>query len=146
MYTCSNPQLESKDYNKMNTNVDGDDGDDGDTSVGDGDDSHNPPWIPMAVKIGALLLVPSSRSLREARFLRVLVSTHVEYPIHLHGVKVFDQSVLMAHDKTGRCGRALAITMLVKASIAWFLAWFSPGCKNKYNYYFSGLQSTYFCP
>jgi hypothetical protein len=79
MYTCSNPQLESNDYNKINTNVDGDDGD---TIVGDGDDAHNPPWIPLAGKIGALLLVPSSRSLPKVRFLRVLVSTHVEYLIH----------------------------------------------------------------
>jgi hypothetical protein len=37
MYTCSNPQ-QSKDYNRMNTNVGGDDGDDGDATIDDGDD------------------------------------------------------------------------------------------------------------
>jgi hypothetical protein len=35
MYTCSNPQLESRDYKKMNTNVGGDDGDYGDATVDD---------------------------------------------------------------------------------------------------------------
>jgi hypothetical protein len=38
MYTCMNPQLESRDYNNMNTNGDGDDGD---TVVGDGDDAQS---------------------------------------------------------------------------------------------------------
>jgi hypothetical protein len=43
MYTCLNPQLDSRDYNKMNTNGDGVDRDVG---VGDGDDSHEGymPW------------------------------------------------------------------------------------------------------
>jgi hypothetical protein len=38
MHTCSNPQLESRDYKKMNTNVGDDDGVDVDAAVGDGDD------------------------------------------------------------------------------------------------------------
>jgi hypothetical protein len=41
MYTFSNPQLESRDYNKMNTNVEGDDGDDEYAAVGDGDDAQS---------------------------------------------------------------------------------------------------------
>jgi hypothetical protein len=36
MYTCLNPQLESRDYNKMSKNGDGDDGY---AAVGDGDDA-----------------------------------------------------------------------------------------------------------
>jgi hypothetical protein len=38
MYTCLNPQLESRDYIKMNINGDGDEGD---ASVGDGDDAQS---------------------------------------------------------------------------------------------------------
>jgi hypothetical protein len=38
MYTCSNPKIESKDYNKKNTNVDGDDGE---AAVGVRDDAQS---------------------------------------------------------------------------------------------------------
>jgi hypothetical protein len=38
MYTCSNPQLQSRDNKKINTNVDGDDGD---AAVCDGDDAQS---------------------------------------------------------------------------------------------------------
>jgi hypothetical protein len=65
MYICSNPQLDSKDYNKMNTNVDGDDGD---AVVGDGDDSQfsldpdgGEDWCPYASS--------PSKTLLEVRFL-----------------------------------------------------------------------------
>jgi hypothetical protein len=43
----------------------------------------DPPWIPMVVKIGALLVVPLQTPLR-VRFLRVLVSTNVGSLIRLH--------------------------------------------------------------
>jgi hypothetical protein len=38
MYTCSNPKIESKDYNKKNTNVDGDDGE---AAIGVRDDAQS---------------------------------------------------------------------------------------------------------
>jgi hypothetical protein len=38
MNTCSNPQLESKNYDKMNTNVGGDDGD---ATIDDEDDAQS---------------------------------------------------------------------------------------------------------
>jgi hypothetical protein len=55
-----NPQLILRDYNKMNTNGDGDDGD---TVVGYGDDAYSS-LDPMAVQIGALLLVPAPNPFR----------------------------------------------------------------------------------
>jgi hypothetical protein len=55
-----NPQLVSRDYNKMNTNGDGDYGD---RVVGYGDDAQSS-LDPMAVKIGAILLVPAPNSFR----------------------------------------------------------------------------------
>jgi hypothetical protein len=41
MYSCSNPQLESKDYNKMHTNVGDDDGDGGNAVVSVRDDDQS---------------------------------------------------------------------------------------------------------
>jgi hypothetical protein len=41
----------------------------------------------MAVKIGALLLVPSFESISKVGFILVLVFMNVESPIRMHGVK-----------------------------------------------------------
>jgi hypothetical protein len=41
MYTCSNPQLESSNYNKMNKNVGDDDADGRDAAVDDGDEAQS---------------------------------------------------------------------------------------------------------
>jgi hypothetical protein len=59
-----------------------------------------PPRIPVAVKIGDLLLVLSPDPFRLTL---------------LHGVNVFDEVVPVAHGTTERYGQALAIWMLVKA-------------------------------
>jgi hypothetical protein len=48
-----NPQLESRDYNNMNTNGDGDDS----AMIDDGDDMHSS-FDPDGGEVGALLLVP----------------------------------------------------------------------------------------
>jgi hypothetical protein len=68
MYSCLNPQLESRDYNNMNTNGDGDDGDDGDIVFDDGDDAQSS-LDPDGREDRCPSASSPSRSLSEVRFL-----------------------------------------------------------------------------
>jgi hypothetical protein len=117
MNTCSNPQVKLRNYNKMNTNVGDDDGDDGDDAQASKDFSG-----------GGEDRCPSTSSSS-----RVLVSTNVETMICLHGVKLFDEAVLMVHGTAGRYGQVPAVQMPVKTFVASFIDWFSLRCKNKCN-------------
>jgi hypothetical protein len=126
MNTYLDPTLKSRNYNKMNTDGHGHDGDavidDGDDALASKDSDGGEHWFPFASS--------PSRSLLEVRFQRVLMSMNVRSLIHLHGVKVFDEAVLMVHGMAGWYGRGSAVPMLVKASDASFLDWFSLGCEN----------------
>jgi hypothetical protein len=92
-----NPQLESRDYNKMNTNGDGDDED---VVVGDGNDAQSS-LDPDCGECRCPSVSSPSRSLLELRFLRVLVSMNVGSLIRLYRVRVFDQAVHMTHGTRG---------------------------------------------
>jgi hypothetical protein len=124
MNTCSNPQVKLRNYNKMNTNFGDDNGDDGDAAVNDGDDAQ----ASKDFSGGGEDRCPSTSSSS-----RVLVSTNVKTMICLHGVKLFDEAVLMVHGMAGRYGQVPAVQMPVKTSVASFLDWFSLRCKNKCN-------------
>jgi hypothetical protein len=115
-----NPQLESRDYNNMNTNGDGDDG----AMIDDGDDTQSS-FDPDGGEDQCPSTSSPSSSLLEVRFLQVLVSTNVGSLIRLHRVKVFDQVW-----PVGPYSRAASVPVIVKASVARLFDWLPPKCKN----------------
>jgi hypothetical protein len=110
MYTCLNPQLESSDYSKMNTNGDGDE------VVGDVDDTQSS-LDPDGGEDPCPSASSPSRSFSKVRFLRVLLSTNVEYLIRLYLMKVFDKVVRLTHATAGRYGQAMTVPLVTKESV-----------------------------